>query len=59
LATPAGSTVSLKVVPSTAKFCKVTGSTIKGLKVGTCKVTVTVKPKKGSAKSKTLTLQVA
>jgi hypothetical protein len=29
------------------------------LKVGTCKVTVTVKPKKGTAKSKTLTLQVA
>ena len=59
LAMPAGSKVSLKVVPSSAKFCKVTGTTIKGLKVGSCKVTVTVKPKKGAAKSRTLTLKVA
>ena len=59
LAMPSGSKVSLKVVSSTAKYCKVIGTTIKGLKVGTCKVTVTVKPKKGASKSKTLTLKVA
>lgn len=58
LAMPFGSTVSLRVVPSSAKYCKVTGTTIKGLKVGTCKVTVTVKPKKGASSSKTLTLKV-
>jgi hypothetical protein len=58
LAITSGSTVSLKVVPSSARFCKVTGATIKGLKVGTCKVKVTVKPKKGASSSKTLTLEV-
>ena len=53
-----GSTVSLKIVGSSAKNCKVTGATIKGLKIGSCKVTVTVKPKKGVTRSKTLTLKV-
>jgi hypothetical protein len=53
-----GSTVSMKVFASSAKYCKARGSTIKGLKVGTCKVTVTVKPKKGPSRSKTLTLKV-
>jgi len=58
LAVPTGSTVSLKVVTSTAKYCKVTGTNIKGVNVGPCKVTVTVKPKKGISRSKTLTLKV-
>ena len=53
-----GSTVSLKIVGSNAKNCKVTGATIKGLRVGSCKVTVTVKPKKGVSRSKTLNLKV-
>jgi hypothetical protein len=53
-----GSTVSMKVFASSAKYCKARGSTIKGLKVGTCKVTVTVKPKKGPSRSKTMTLKV-
>ena len=58
LAVATGSVVSMKVVTSTSKYCKVTGSTIKGLKKGSCKVTVTVKPKKGLSRSKTLTLKV-
>jgi len=58
LAVLTGSTVSLKVVTSTAKYCKVTGTNIKGVNVGSCKVTVTVKPKKGISRSKTLTLKV-
>ena len=41
-----GSTVSMKIASYSAKYCKVTGATIKGLKVGSCKVTVTVKPKR-------------
>ncbi len=53
------SKVSLKVVPSSAKFCRVSGASLKGLKAGSCKVTVTVKPKKGKAVSKTITLKVA
>jgi DNA-binding beta-propeller fold protein YncE len=52
------SKVSLQVVASSAKSCKVTGTTLKGLKAGTCKVTVTVTPKKGRATSKTVTLKV-
>ena len=54
----AGSKISLKVLASTSRNCKVTGSTIKGLKVGSCKVIVTVKPRKGPSRSKTLTLKV-
>ena len=52
------SKVLLKVVPSSAKYCKVSGTTLKGLKAGSCKVTVTVTPKKGRAISKTVTLKV-
>jgi hypothetical protein len=52
------SKVSLKVVASSAKFCRVSGASLKGLKTGSCKVTVTVKPKKGRAVSKTVTLKV-
>jgi hypothetical protein len=48
----------MKVFTSSAKYCKAKGSTIKGLKVGTCKVTVTVKPKKGRSRSKILNLKV-
>ena len=52
------SKVSLKVVSGYSKFCKVSGTSLKGLKAGTCKVAVTVKPKKGGAKAKTVTLKV-
>ena len=55
----ATSKVSLKVVASSAKFCRVSGSSLKGLKAGSCKVAVTVKPKKGKAISKTVTLKVS
>jgi hypothetical protein len=52
------SKVSIKVVASSAKYCKVSGTMLKGLKAGSCKVTVTVTPKKGKAISKTVTLKV-
>ncbi len=52
------SKVKLKVVASSAKFCRVSGTTLNGLKAGSCKVTVTVTPKKGRATSKTVTLKV-
>jgi hypothetical protein len=53
-----GSKVSLKVIRSSAKYCRVLGTTLKGLKAGSCKVAVTVTPKKGKATSKTITLMV-
>jgi hypothetical protein len=56
---PSTSKVSLKVVSAYAKYCKVSGTTLKGLKAGPCKVTVTVTPKKGRATSKTITLKVS
>jgi YVTN family beta-propeller protein len=52
------SKVTLKVVSGYSKFCKVSGTSLKGLKAGTCKVAVTVKPKKGASKSKTVSLKV-
>ena len=56
---PSTSKVSLKVVSAYAKYCMVSGTTLKGLKAGPCKVTVTVTPKKGRATSKTITLKVS
>jgi hypothetical protein len=53
------SKVTLRVLPSSAKFCKVAGATLKGLKAGSCKLTVTVTPKKGRSTSKTVTLKIA
>jgi len=58
LAVPSTSKVSLEVVSNYSKYCKVSGTTLKGVKAGTCKVTVTVTPKKGRATSKTVTLRV-
>ncbi len=52
------SKVGLKVASSYAKYCKVSGTTLRGIKTGTCKVTVTVTPKKGKVTSKTVTLKV-
>jgi hypothetical protein len=54
----AGSRVSLKVASSSVKYCKVSGTSLKGVKAGSCRVTVTVTPKKGKAVSRTVTLKV-
>ncbi len=52
------SKISLRVIGASSKVCKVVGTSVKGLKAGTCKVTVSVKPKKGATKSKTVSLKV-
>jgi hypothetical protein len=52
------SKVSLRVVATSAKICRVVGTSLKGLKAGTCKVTVSVKPKRGATKSKTVSVKV-
>jgi len=52
------SKVSLKVVRSSVRNCRVSGAVVRGLKSGSCRVTVTVVPKKGRATSKTVTLKV-
>jgi hypothetical protein len=52
------SKVSLKVVSGYAKYCKVSGTTLKGIKAGICKATVRVTQKKGKVFQKTVTLEV-
>ena len=53
-----GATISLRVASSSTKYCKVSGTILKGVKAGPCKVAVTVKPKTGKSVSKTVTLIV-
>ena len=55
---PAGAKVSVSVAAASKKYCKAVGTTIKYVSAGTCKITVTAKPKKGSAKSTTVALKV-
>ncbi len=56
---PKGAAISLRVESSSAKYCKVSGSTLKGVKAGwPCTVTVTVKSKAGKSESKKGTLAV-
>jgi hypothetical protein len=53
------SKLSLRVTTSSAKYCKVSGTSLKGVKAGTCKVTVTVTLKSGKKSAKTVTLKIA
>jgi hypothetical protein len=53
-----GSKVSVRVPATSLKVCRPAGGVLIGLKSGTCKITVTVTPKVGRAKSKTLTLKL-
>ena len=55
---PRGAAVSLKVAAASAKNCKVVGKSVKAITVGTCKVSLTVKPKTGRATTKVVTLTV-
>jgi hypothetical protein len=60
------STISLKVSKASKKYCSVVTKKVKGVKImklkglkkGSCRVTVTVTPKKGLAKRSTLTIQI-
>ena len=55
---PSGAKFALKVASSSSKNCKVSGTGVKALKAGSCKVTLTITPKKGKATSRTVTLKV-
>jgi len=52
------SKVVVRIAPTSAKYCKTVGTSVKALKAGSCKATVTVTPKKGKPISKTVTLKV-
>ena len=56
---PPGAKISVKVLSSSSRFCKLTGSSVKGIKKGFCKVTLTIRPKKGSVVTKTVVLKVS
>ena len=56
LRTAGGATLSAKT--STPKVCRATKGGIKAIAVGTCKGTITVKPKKGKSSKKNFTLVV-
>ena len=56
---PAGAKVTVKVLSSSSKYCKLVGSSVKGIKKGLCKVSLTVTPKKGSVVTKTVVLKVS
>ena len=55
---PAKSKIKIKMNKKFKKICKVKGSKVKALKVGTCTVTVSVKPKKGKTVKYTVNLVV-
>ena len=51
IAIPSMSKVVIKVAASSSNICKVSGASVKTLKIGTCSVSLTVTPKKGKAKT--------
>jgi hypothetical protein len=53
-----GSKVSMTVYATSRKTCRVSGTTLKAVKKGTCRVTVTVKSRTGKKSSSNLTLDV-
>ena len=56
---PPGAKITVKVIASSSRYCKLAGSSVKGIKKGLCKVTLTIKPKKSSAVTKTVVLKVS
>ena len=58
-AIPPGAKITVKVLSSSSRYCKLAGSSVKGIKKGLCKVTLTIKPKKGSVVTKTVALKVS
>ena len=56
---PPGAKITVKVLASSSRYCKLAGSSVKGIKKGLCKVTLTIKPKKGSVVTKTVVLKVS
>ena len=55
---PKGAVLNLKVSRASAKYCKLVGSSVKAIAIGTCKVTLTVKPRTGRATTKVVALTV-
>ena len=56
---PSGSRLTAVVSTSSRTICKVVRSSIKATKKGTCRITLTVTPKKGKKKTKTVAIAVS
>ena len=59
LTVASSSSVRLTVAGSSAKICKASGVSVKGVKVGVCKLRVTVTPRKGKPVSRNVSLKVS
>lgn len=55
---PKGSKTGIAIVKASQNVCRIVRSSIRGLKKGSCRATITVTPKKGKKISKTLTIKV-
>jgi hypothetical protein len=53
------SKVTVRVLATSSRYCKAVGASVKGLRAGSCKVKVTVTPRKGKSISRTVTLKVS
>ena len=53
-----GSTISLRVASESSKICRVSKSSLQGLKKGTCRITVTITSPSGTKVSKTVSIKV-
>jgi hypothetical protein len=56
---PKSAVVKVVVSSKSAKLCKVIGKSVKALKKGACRVTITVTPKKGRKVTKTVSIVVS
>ena len=59
VAIPPGAKISMKVLSSSSRYCKLAGSSVKGVKKGLCKVMLTIRPKNGAVITKTVVLKVS
>ena len=55
---PKGAIARIKVLSSSSRYCRLVGTSVKAIAVGTCKVTLTIRPRKGRLISKVVTLTV-
>jgi hypothetical protein len=52
LVEPSGAKLSARVTSSSSKICRISGTSVKALKKGTCPFSITMKPKKGKSLTK-------
>jgi hypothetical protein len=52
LVVPSGAKLSARVASSSGKICRIVSTSVKALKKGTCALSITMKPKKGTSLTK-------